>query len=165
MARTRPITIFGASGTNGSTRFRSCRFVISARQYVYCRNRCMSFHSVSKSQTGASFEYTAQQEVRDNLIFWGGGSARFQQVDGCSWTRGEYLQRVGQLVGGDILCGDASFKYARMIRLGLGGRIRLGLGGRRNRASQPVHGIFTIMNEYEQARAREVDTMIVLVCK
>ncbi|CAM9368850.1 unnamed protein product, partial [Ectocarpus sp. 4 AP-2014] len=61
--------------------------------------------------------------------------------DGCSWTREEYLQLRAQLVDGTLLAGDASFKYAKVIRLATGA------DGTRAR---PVHGIFTIMNEYDQ---------------
>ncbi|CAM9700371.1 unnamed protein product, partial [Ectocarpus fasciculatus] len=63
------------------------------------------------------------------------------QTDGCSWTREEYLQLRAQLVDGSLLAGDASFKYAKVIRLSTGA------DGTRAR---PVHGIFTIMNEYDQ---------------
>lgn len=57
-------------------------------------------------------------------------------------TREDYLQRVGQLVDGMILAGDASFKYAKVIRLKSAGE---------STTSKPVQGIFTILNEYEQA--------------
>ena len=63
------------------------------------------------------------------------------QDDGCAWTREEYLQRRAQLVDGRLLAGDASFKYAKVIRLSTG------TDGTRAR---PVYGIFTIMNEYDQ---------------
>ncbi|CAB1098485.1 unnamed protein product [Ectocarpus sp. CCAP 1310/34] len=52
-----------------------------------------------------------------------------------------YLQRRAQLVDGRLLAGDASFKYAKVIRL------PTGPDGTRAR---PVYGIFTIMNEYDQ---------------
>lgn len=57
------------------------------------------------------------------------------------WTREEYLQRRAQLVDGHLFAGDASFKYAKVIRLSTGP------DGKRAR---PVYGIFTIMNEYDQ---------------
>lgn len=63
------------------------------------------------------------------------------QDDGQVWTREEYLQRRAQLVDGRLLAGDASFKYAKVIRL------PTGPDGTRAR---PVYGIFTIMNEYDQ---------------
>lgn len=65
------------------------------------------------------------------------------QDDGQAWTREEYLQRRAQLVDGRLLAGDASFKYAKVIRL------PTGPDGTRAR---PVYGIFTIMNEYDQVR-------------
>jgi len=57
------------------------------------------------------------------------------------WTREEYLQRRAQLIDGRVLAGDASFKYAKVIRLSTGAD-----GSR----ARPVYGIFTIMNEYDQ---------------
>ncbi|CAM9365309.1 unnamed protein product, partial [Hapterophycus canaliculatus] len=64
------------------------------------------------------------------------------KADGIRMTRQDYLQRVGQLVDGTILAGDASFKYAKVIRL---------TSAEQSSTSKPIQGIFTIMNEYEQA--------------
>ena len=55
-----------------------------------------------------------------------------------TWTREDYLQRRAQLIDGNLLADDASFKYAQVIRLSTGP------DGMRAR---PVYGIFTIMNE------------------
>lgn len=63
-------------------------------------------------------------------------------VDGVHMTREDYVQRVGQLVDGMILSGDASFKYAKVIRL---------TSAHHQSQSKPIQGIFTILNEYEQA--------------
>lgn len=57
-------------------------------------------------------------------------------------TRDNYLHRVAQLVDGMILVGDASFKYAKVIRLTSPGE---------STTTKPIQGIFTILNEYEQA--------------
>lgn len=65
-----------------------------------------------------------------------------RQVDGVLMTREDYIQRVGQLVDGKILAGDASFKYAKVIRL---------TSAKKSKTSKPIQGIFTILNEYEQA--------------
>eukprot|EP00752_Nemacystus_decipiens_P018513 g16598.t1 len=65
----------------------------------------------------------------------------FAANDGGSWAREEYLQLRGQLIDGRLLAGDASFKYAKVVRLSTGA------DGTRAR---PVYGIFTIMNEYDQ---------------
>eukprot|EP00903_Cladosiphon_okamuranus_P017827 g16406.t1 len=62
-------------------------------------------------------------------------------VSGESWTREDYQHRVMQRWDGQILGGDASFKFAKVIRLGAT------KGGERAR---PVYGIFTVFNEYEQ---------------
>ncbi|CBJ33586.1 conserved unknown protein [Ectocarpus siliculosus] len=64
------------------------------------------------------------------------------EADGVRMTREDYLQRVGQLVDGMVLAGDASFKYAKVIRLTSAGE---------STKSKPIQGIFTILNEYEQA--------------
>jgi len=58
-----------------------------------------------------------------------------------TWTREQYLQRRAQQIDGHVFAGDASFKYAKVIRLSTGP------DGKRAR---PVYGIFTIMNEYDQ---------------
>ncbi|CAM9377727.1 unnamed protein product [Ectocarpus sp. 6 AP-2014] len=63
------------------------------------------------------------------------------EADGVRMTREDHLQRVGQLVDGMILAGDASFKYAKVIRLTSAGE---------STKSKPIQGIFTILNEYEQ---------------
>lgn len=63
------------------------------------------------------------------------------QDNGQALTREDYLQRGAQLIDGRVLAGDASFKYAKVIRLPTGS------DGTRAR---PVYGIFTIMNEYDQ---------------
>jgi len=65
------------------------------------------------------------------------------EVDSVAWTREDYLHRVHQRWDGWILAGDASFKFAKIIRLGAKAR------GKRTR---PVYGIFTVFNEYEQVR-------------
>eukprot|EP00903_Cladosiphon_okamuranus_P010289 g9740.t1 len=62
-------------------------------------------------------------------------------VNGESWTREDYQHRVMQRWDGQILGGDASFKFAKVIRLGAT------TGGERAR---PVYGMFTVFNEYEQ---------------
>ncbi|CAM9861512.1 unnamed protein product, partial [Ectocarpus fasciculatus] len=64
------------------------------------------------------------------------------QAGGIRMTRDEYVQRVGQLVDGVILAEDASFKYAKVIRL---------TSGNQSKTNKPIQGIFTILNEYEQA--------------
>lgn len=64
-----------------------------------------------------------------------------QDDEGRTWTRQEYLQRRAQQIDGQVFAGDASFKYAKVIRLSTGP------DGKRAR---PVHGIFTIMNEYDE---------------
>ncbi|CAN0533067.1 unnamed protein product, partial [Laminaria digitata] len=51
------------------------------------------------------------------------------------------VQRRAQMVDGRLMAGDASFKYAKGVRLATGP------DGTRAR---PVYGIFTIMNEYDQ---------------
>ena len=56
-------------------------------------------------------------------------------------TREEYLQRRAQLVDGRVMAGDASFKYAKVIRLATG-RAR-GLCTECSRS---------IMNKYDQVR-------------
>lgn len=56
-------------------------------------------------------------------------------------TREDYVQRVGQHVDGTILAGDASFKFAKVIRL---------TSADKSKTNRPIQGIFTIMNEYEQ---------------
>lgn len=56
-------------------------------------------------------------------------------------TREEYVHRVGQHVDGMILAGDASFKYAKVIRL---------TSADHSKNNKPIQGIFTILNEYEQ---------------
>ncbi|CAM9744377.1 unnamed protein product, partial [Hapterophycus canaliculatus] len=61
---------------------------------------------------------------------------------GIRMTREEYLQRAGQLVDGMILAGDASFKYAKVIRL---------TSAEQSKKTKPIQGIFMILNEYEQA--------------
>ena len=63
------------------------------------------------------------------------------KVDGVAWTREDYLHRVHQRWDGWILAGNASFKFAKIIQLGANAR------GQRTR---PVHGIFTVFNEYER---------------
>ncbi|CAN0551098.1 unnamed protein product, partial [Ectocarpus sp. 12 AP-2014] len=63
------------------------------------------------------------------------------EVEGVKWTRKDYLHRVHQRWDGTVLAGDASFKFAKIIRLGATAH------GERTR---PVHGIFTVFNEYEQ---------------
>ncbi|CAM9826043.1 unnamed protein product, partial [Ectocarpus sp. 4 AP-2014] len=63
------------------------------------------------------------------------------EVDGVDWTLEEYQHRVMQRWDGEILGGDASFKFAKIIRLGAKA------GEERTR---PVYGIFTVFNEYEQ---------------
>ncbi|CAN0562550.1 unnamed protein product, partial [Ectocarpus sp. 12 AP-2014] len=65
------------------------------------------------------------------------------KVGGIRMTREDYLQRVGQLVVGVILAEDASFKYAKVIRL---------TSGNQSKTNKPIQGIFTILNEYEQYR-------------
>lgn len=65
------------------------------------------------------------------------------EVEGAKWTREDYLHRVQQRWDGTVLAGDASFKFAKIIRLGATAR------GERTR---PVHGIFTVFNEYEQVQ-------------
>ncbi|CAN0036412.1 unnamed protein product, partial [Laminaria digitata] len=65
------------------------------------------------------------------------------EVDSVAWPREDYLNRVHQRWDGWILAGDASFKFAKIIRLGAKAR------GKRTR---PVYGIFTVFNEYEQVR-------------
>lgn len=57
-------------------------------------------------------------------------------------TREDYIQRVGKLVDGNILAGNASFKCAKIIRL---------TSVEQSKTSKPIQGIFTILNEYEQA--------------
>ncbi|CAM9778770.1 unnamed protein product, partial [Pylaiella littoralis] len=63
------------------------------------------------------------------------------KVDGDRWTREHYEHRVIQRWDGEILGGDASFKFAKIVRLGATP------GGERTR---PVYGIFTVFNEDEQ---------------
>ncbi|CAM9724078.1 unnamed protein product [Pylaiella littoralis] len=67
---------------------------------------------------------------------------RLRQADGIRMTRQDYLQRVGQLVDGMVLAGDASFKYAKVIRLTSAGNSKI---------NKPIQGVFTILNECEQA--------------
>lgn len=55
--------------------------------------------------------------------------------------RAKNICSVELLIDGRLLAGDASFKYAKVIRLSTGA------DGTRAR---PVYGIFTIMNEYDQ---------------
>ncbi|CAN0557337.1 unnamed protein product, partial [Laminaria digitata] len=55
------------------------------------------------------------------------------EVDSVAWTREDYLHCVHQRWDGWILAGDASFKFAKIIRLGAKAR------GKRTR---PVYGIF-----------------------
>ncbi|CAB1102623.1 unnamed protein product [Ectocarpus sp. CCAP 1310/34] len=64
-------------------------------------------------------------------------------VEGVKWTREDYLPRVHQRWDGTVLAGDASFKFAKIIRLGATAH------GERTR---PVHGIFTVFNEYKQVQ-------------
>lgn len=64
------------------------------------------------------------------------------QVDDIRMTREDYVQRAGQLVDGMIWAGDASFKYAKVIRL---------TSADKSKTNKPIRGIFTILNEYEQA--------------
>lgn len=63
------------------------------------------------------------------------------EVDGVDWTLEEYQHRLMQRWDGEILGGDASFKFAKIIRLGAKA------GEERTR---PVYGFFTVFNEYEQ---------------
>ncbi|CBJ26286.1 expressed unknown protein [Ectocarpus siliculosus] len=63
------------------------------------------------------------------------------EVDGVSWTLEEYQHRLMQRWDGEVLGGDASFKFAKIIRLGA----RAG-----EERSRPVYGLFTVFNEYEQ---------------
>ncbi|CAB1101837.1 unnamed protein product [Ectocarpus sp. CCAP 1310/34] len=65
------------------------------------------------------------------------------EVEGVKWTREDYLPRVHQRWDGTVLAGDASFKFANIIRRGATAH------GERTR---PVHGIFTVFNEYEQVQ-------------
>ncbi|CAB1107944.1 unnamed protein product [Ectocarpus sp. CCAP 1310/34] len=63
------------------------------------------------------------------------------EVDSVDWTLEEYQHRLMQRWDGDILGGDASFKFAKIIRLGAKA------GEERTR---PVYGFFTVFNECEQ---------------
>lgn len=63
------------------------------------------------------------------------------EVDGVVWTREDYLHRAFQRNDGRICGGDASFKFAKIIRCGA----RAG-----DERTRPVYGIFTVFNEYEQ---------------
>ena len=63
------------------------------------------------------------------------------QDEGRPWTRQEYVQRRAQQIDGHVFAGDASFKYAKVIRMSTGP------DGKR---APPVYGIFTIMNVYDQ---------------
>ncbi|CAB1117477.1 unnamed protein product [Ectocarpus sp. CCAP 1310/34] len=63
------------------------------------------------------------------------------EVDSVDWTLEEYHHRLMQRWDGDILGGDASFKFAKIIRL------RAKAGEERTR---PVYGSFTVFDEYEQ---------------
>lgn len=56
-------------------------------------------------------------------------------------TREDYLQRRSQMVDGRVMAGDASFKYAKVVRLST---------GQDGTRARPVDGSFTIMNEYDQ---------------
>ena len=71
------------------------------------------------------------------------------EVDGVHWTREHYQHLVNQRWDGGILAGDASYKFAKIIRLGATA------GGERTR---PVHAIFTVFNEYEQVHFRHIFT-------
>lgn len=63
------------------------------------------------------------------------------EVDGVGWTLEDYEHRLMQRWDGEILGGDASFKFAKIIRLGAkAGEDR----------TRPVYGIVTMFNEYEQ---------------
>ena len=58
-------------------------------------------------------------------------------------THEEHQQRRAQLVDGRVMARDASFKYAKVIRLAT---------GQDGTRARPVYGKFTIMNEYDQVR-------------
>ena len=56
-------------------------------------------------------------------------------------TREGYLQRRAQMIDGRVMAGDASFKYAKVVRLAT---------GQDGTRARPVYAVFTIMNEYDQ---------------
>jgi len=60
------------------------------------------------------------------------------------FTREEYFHRRQQLIDGTIWCGDASHKLAKLVIVK---EKKPNLG---DSVSSPLHGIFTIMNEFEQ---------------
>eukprot|EP00903_Cladosiphon_okamuranus_P005683 g5646.t1 len=71
----------------------------------------------------------------------GFAEGRVARVGGESCTREDYEHRVMQRWDGRNLGGDASFRFAKIIRIGAKD------GGERTR---PVYGILTVFNEYEQ---------------
>ncbi|CAB1119636.1 unnamed protein product [Ectocarpus sp. CCAP 1310/34] len=68
------------------------------------------------------------------------------EMDSVDWTLEEYQHRLMQRWDGDILGGDASFKFAKIIRLGAKA------GEERTR---PVYGFFTVFNECGLAASDE----------